>query len=555
MILSIVIVVFVLLVAYWWGNAGAFDALLHFICVVAAALLAVALWEPLNAIAFLGGGFADYGWGLTLGGTFLIALTVLRLAADKLCPIRPAMPRWSDWAFGTPLGLLSGALTVGLLVIAIGHMSMKRELLGHEGWRRPTGAGEIAQADASSPAAMVTGFTAGFLGMVSDGAMAPTLGKASLARWRPDIAADGVSLLRDSVEGGQGRLSVGPDGVSVVGAYFDPKFGLRDTKRGQGAYAVLLSVKRPGYDKGSGFNLSASQARLIDGASGRSVFPCEFAEGLPTSGDSLVRFEFTGDTAYVSTPPSTQESFVCLVFPASRLSRKTGAPLFLQLKGLRFQLPEPTADAAEMASAVATAGRKVTLAIGEDTPGIPGNELRVDSGLQGAIMDTNEMPGTLREQGGKLLGGASEHVSKPQSTRSVVRNFFESKEERIVMLRCTRGSTVDLFDADKTRKDASAAGYGAVPTLMDDAGNSYAPVGYVWNNERAQEFEVYFNETPDSGFTLDWFRRASAGGDLNLIYKVPVGRTIRTVVFSDPARSLKDARVVGKANLKVEPPA
>jgi hypothetical protein len=170
-------------------------------------------------------------------------------------------------------------------------------------------------------------------------------------------------------------------------------------------------------------------------------------------------------------------------------------------------------------------------------------------------MDTNEMPGTLREQGGKLLGGASEHVTKPQSTRSVVRNFFESKEERIVMLRCTRGSTVDLFDADKTRKDASAAGYGAVPTLMDDAGNSYAPVGYVWNNERAQEFEVYFNETPDSGFTLDWFRRASAGGDLNLIYKVPVGRTIRTVVFSDPARSLKDARVVGKANLKVEPPA
>ncbi len=554
MILSVVVVIFVLLVAYWWGNAGAFDALLHFICVVGAALLAVAVWEPLNAMIFLGGGFAEYGWGLTLGGVFLATLTVLRLSADKLCPVRPTMPRWSDWAVGVPVGLLSGTLTVGMLVIALGHMSMKREILGYEGWRRPTGAGDIVQSDGSSPAALVTSLTAGFLGLVSNGAMAPTLGDASLARWRPDIAADGGSLLRDTVEGGRGKLSVAPDGVSIVGTYFDPKFGLRDAKRGQGAYAVLLSVKRPAYDKGSGFVLSASQARLIDGATGRSVFPCEFAEGLETSGDSLVRFEFSGDSTYVSTPPATQESFVCLIFPASKFNRKAKAPLFLQLKGLRFRLPEPGTDAAEMAGAVATAGRKVALALGEDTPAVPGNELRVDNGMQGAIMDTGEMPGTLKEEGGKLLSGASEHVTKPQSTRSVVRTFFETKDERIVMLRATRGSTVDLFDADKTRKDASAAGLGAVPTLIDDAGNSYAPVGYVWNNERAQEFEVYFNETPDSGFTLNWFRRAAGGGDLNLLFKVPVGRTVKMVVFSDPARSLKDARVVAKANLKIEPP-
>jgi hypothetical protein len=317
---------------------------------------------------------------------------------------------------------------------------------------------------------------------------------------------------------------------------------------------VLLSVKRPAYDKGSGFNLSASQARLIDGATGRSVFPSEFAEGLESSGDSLVRFEFSGDTTYVSTPPATQESFVCLIFPASSFARKAQAPLFLQLKGLRFRLPEPGTDAAEMAKAVATAGRDVALALREDTPGVPGNELRVENGMQGAIMDTGEMPDTLREQGGKLLGGASLNVTKPQSTRSVVRTFFETKDERIVMLRCTRGSTVDLFDADKTRKDASAAGYDAVPTLIDDSGNSYAPAGYVWNNERSQKFEVYFNETPDSGFTLNWFRRAAGGGELNLVYKVPVGRTVKMIVFSDPARSLKDARVVAKANLKIEPP-
>lgn len=554
MILSVIVVVFVLLVAYWWGNAGVFDAVVHLLCVVTGMLVAASLWEPLNAMLFLRGGFAEYGWGLTLAGVFLVTVFLLGVATDRLCPLRPKLPRWCDWSIGSLVGALSGALTVGLVVVAIGHLSMKREILGYEGWRRPTGSGDITQAQAGTPAAWAAGLASGFLGFVSDRAMAPTFGGASLARWRPDIAADGGSLLRDSVEGGQGRLSVGPDGVSIVGTYFDPRFALKNTGKGQGAYAVLLSVKRPSYDAGSGFSLSASQARLIDGATGRSVFPCEFAQGLESSGDSLVRFEFSGDATYLSTSPATQESFACLIFPAQGLPRKQGAPLFLQLKGLRFSLGEPSSDATVMAAAIASAGRKVELAVPEDTPLVPATELRVDAGLQGAILDTGEMPGTLREQGGKLVGGAYEHVTKPQSTRTVVRSFAETKEERLVMLRCTRGSVVDLFDADRTRKDRTAAGFEAIPTLIDDAGNSYAPVGYVWNNEPKSEYEIYFNDTPDSGFSLRWFARASGGGDLNVIYKVPVGRVVRTVVFSDPARSLKDARVVARANLRIDPP-
>jgi len=549
MILSIVVVVFVLLVAYWWGNAGAFDALMHFICVVAAALLAVALWEPLNAAAFLGGGFADYGWGLTLGGTFLIALTVLRLAADKLCPIRPAMPRWSDWAFGIPLGLLSGALTVGLLVIAIGHMSMKRELLGHEGWRRPTGAGEIAQADASSPAAMVTGFTAGFLGMVSDGSMAPTLGKASLARWRPDIAADGASLLRDSAEGGQGRFSVSESGVSVVGTYFDPRFALKDGK--SGAYAVLLSLKRPSFDKGGGLSLSASQARLIDGGTGSSVFPAEFAQGSETSGTSLVRYAFAGDANYLSTSPTSQESLACLVFPAGTLKRSKNGPLFLQLKGLRIDLGKPVEDASQMALAVSSGGQKVELAADADTPAVPASELRVDSALQGAILDRNEMPGTLLERDGRLTGGAATGITRGQNTRGDVRGIAEPTGMRIVMLRCSRDTAVDLFNVNRTRKDAERVGMSGVPYLMDTDDNFYAPSGYIWFDERGNQHEIYLEE-PEDGFTVKQFRRAANSGEINVIYRIPEGSTIKLVVLADPARSMGEGRVVGSANLKVD---
>ena len=67
-------------------------------------------------------------------------------------------------------------------MVAIGHMSMKREILGYEGWRRPTGSGDITQAQAGTPAAWAAGLASGFLGFVSDRAMAPTFGARKISR-------------------------------------------------------------------------------------------------------------------------------------------------------------------------------------------------------------------------------------------------------------------------------------------------------------------------------------------------------------------------------------
>lgn len=553
MILSIIVIVFVLLAAYWWGNAGAFDALMHLVCVVAAGLIAVAVWEPLNAIAFLGGGFSEFGWGVTLGGTFLVALLLLRLVSDIASPTRPRLPRWAEWAVGVPLGAVSGLFTIGLLLIAAGHMSMKRELLGYEGMHRRVGAGKIEQHEARSPVTMSMRFAAGMLNFASSGSMRPSFGKASLARWRPDIAGDGGSLLRDSLEGGQGRLAVGPAGVSVVGTWFDPAFALES---GPGAYAVLLSVKRPAYDTGGGFSLSASQARLIDGGTGRSAFPAEFSNGTEESGESLVRGVFSGDATYLATPGSTQESFACLLFSASELSRKPGSPLFLQLKGLRFDLGEPKTDSAEMAKAVTTAGMDVALEIPEGTDAVSVAELRVENRLlQGLMLDANDLPGTLRQRESKLIGGAGTKITKPQGAKTYVRALDDSKDQRVVLLTCTKGSTVDLFNARPDRRDAEAAGMQSVPMLRDSNGSLYAPVGYMWNGPTTDEYEVFL-EPPALGFplTLEYLSRARNGGELELIYRVPAGRTITVVLFSDPQRSLKEARVVGTAKLKVEGP-
>ena len=48
MILSVVVSLIVLLIAYWWASQGLFDAFIHFVCVVIAGALAFAFWEPVT---------------------------------------------------------------------------------------------------------------------------------------------------------------------------------------------------------------------------------------------------------------------------------------------------------------------------------------------------------------------------------------------------------------------------------------------------------------------------------------------------------------------------
>jgi len=551
MIFSVITLLLVLLIAYWWANAGVFDALLHMLCVIIAGALAFALWEPITTRFLLDGGFAEYAWGVVLGGVFIVALIILRLIVDAACPFRPKVPRIFDWTVGLMLGLVSGVLTMGMVLIAIGHISSSSELLGYHGWKRQPGQNAPVQTESAvSPANIVMTYTGAFYGLLSDNAFAPTFGSASLARWRPDVAADGGSLLRDSIDGGKGRFSVNTTGVSVIGLYQDPTFVLRTA--GSGAYAVLISMKRAGFDHGAGFTLSASQARLIDGGNGSSAFPVEFSQIEETSGQSLVRYEFKGDTAYLSTTPKSEESIACLIFPMKAIKRTTNAPLFLQIKGLRFELPISIADVTAMSKAVTSGGKSISIAIDADTPVIPAAELRLDTGLQGAMLDKNALPGSLKENNGKLTSGAATRIARQQNSSGDVRGIEEPPGQRVVMLKCSRDSAVDLFNVNRTRKDAEKVGPNGEPVLVDDKNNIYAPVGYIWKDDAKSEHEIYL-ESPEEGFTVKRFRRAENNGELNIIYRVPSDVTIVLVVLRDASKSLLQGRVVGQIRLKIEP--
>ena len=162
------------------------------------------------------------------------------------------------------------------------------------------------------------------------------------------------------------------------------------------------------------------------------------------------------------------------------------------------------------------------------------------------------MPGSLKEDGGLLVGGAAERISKTDTTAGDVRFIREADGARIVRLICSRDTAVDLFNTDRTRKDAEKVGPNGQPVLLDNTGNIYTPVGYIWRDDQRSEFEVYLDEEPKEGLTLKRFARAANNGELFILYRIPTGVTINLVALRDPNKSMADARIVGKTELKVE---
>lgn len=49
---NIIVVAFILLIAYWWANQGLFSALMHCICVIIAGGLAFAFGNLLSSVIF-----------------------------------------------------------------------------------------------------------------------------------------------------------------------------------------------------------------------------------------------------------------------------------------------------------------------------------------------------------------------------------------------------------------------------------------------------------------------------------------------------------------------
>ena len=186
--MNILVIGIVLVMAYVAVTRNFFSSLLHMACVVVAGAIAFAFWEPLSYLILTKAptkGFLqpiEYtAWAFGLVIPFAASLAVLRIATDKLAPANAVAVPAADIVGSGVCGIISGVITAGILVTAVGTMRFKTDEFGYQ---PVTYQGAGASVERSGGLLIPVDRLVGTLYARTSEAAFST--KEPLAKWRPD---------------------------------------------------------------------------------------------------------------------------------------------------------------------------------------------------------------------------------------------------------------------------------------------------------------------------------------------------------------------------------
>ncbi len=518
MILNLIVIAFVLLIGYWWANQGLFSAVIHLLCVIVAGALALAFWEPIGVGLFMKGSwFVSYAMGVALVGTFAVTLFILRLASNLLIPGNLEVPRWANLAFGYPVGMFAGVLTMGITVIGLGMLQSQRSMLGFVGQGR---AGSGAVTTLSSMWVPVHKLTAEFYGHLSVGALSSS---APLRHYNPDVHLQAASLVRDSYRNGRGQVAMRPSQASIDGAWVCPDTCVIKVRFGRGAR-----------DFGSQqLILSASQVRLISHAGGTDrpavAFPVRWRQEVAEGGGKV--FKFDDPSHYVTTLPGRESSEVLFEFPW----REGLVPRFLQIKNARLHVRLNQIQSMPDCTAVMRGvggGPSITVETFAASPRLPVSRnpyggISLTASTTPVTTSSNKVS-RMKHIDRKLSEGMARFSRERTFVSRALRidSFHEPAGTRVVQVDISRGAPGSIFGAA-----ARQAAEGSVPMLVDSSGHTYSAVGYVY--EKAQEIEIRIE--PATGLSADQIPHLPSSGDqkLRVIFYVSENTQIIGLQYGD----------------------
>jgi len=532
MILNVLVLAAIGFIAYWWISQGALSSILHCLCVIVAGALTFALWEPIVVKYLLNGGpFDNYAWGMTLGLLFAVLLLLLRVASDKLVPFDIPLQKYASIAIGAVAGLVSGVLTVGIIVMACGFIQGPVDLLEFTGHARdPKNKGQpapLAKLWVDAPQLTET-----FFATVSRGGLSPS-GKGSFASSQPGLAQMALSLHKDTYKKGDARTTIPPDSVTGLELVFDPSGG----SNGSGVYAVKFTVDTKAFDQGQ-FILSAAQARLADASSRPKVmFPSQFNQPMEDGSTRTFSFEDTGN--YATTPPAQQSGTFVLLFdappsgPASGPSPRGEMNFFL--KGLRYSFNAIKIENGGLArltgsDADLTASSFDTTKEGGGFVFDAQEFVAVINTLRPVSLSTNDVKSLQFKttDGGNFISGGISTFPKGAavaiSRNLVIKGFLCQPGTTIVMVDVSRGKGgMDIWgDRNPKVKDTIDS---APLELVNKLGKGFRPVGYVW--ERQSDVEICFEPSKPFATVASLPSQPSSGENtLRLVFIVPLGSEI-----------------------------
>lgn len=213
MIMNILVIAMIGLIAYLWSSQGFFSALMHLACVIVAGAVAFALWEPLTYGLLIGLNppIQEMAFGLGLILPFLVTLLILRVACDKLVPRGLDFDDATNFLGGLVCGAGSGLLTAGILVTAISFFRLPPAFLGHKPVEFDPAGNIVKASNLWIPADAIT---VALYEHMSSGSLSTA---TPLALRAPDAHLR-ANMVRFTY-GGKGRTSASPADFSIVGRY------------------------------------------------------------------------------------------------------------------------------------------------------------------------------------------------------------------------------------------------------------------------------------------------------------------------------------------------
>ena len=530
---NIILVGFILLIAYWWSNQGFFSALMHCICVIIAGGLAFAFWEPV-VIGYLlkGSSFDNYSWGMALGLLFFLFLVITRVASDLLVPCDIPLPSFANTIGGGVVGFIAGILTIGMASISCGFIQGPTELMGFIGWARSADS-QGAPKELNKMWISAANITEDFYRKLSNGGLSPS-GMYSLATHYPRLADTALSLHRDTFRNGDGRVAIAPKDITIGSLSFDPNFAASDSDN-LGAFAMEVTISTGGYDNGEQFILSCAQTRISNTQQKQDVaYPTKFRQ--PIEGGAWQTYTFEDIGNYATSVPAEQDVKIVLIFPSSSFPDPTKPPSVFFIKGLRYLLSAPTENdlAKEFAS---QDGVEVVEADNSNPDGgflkDVSSFIAVQNSIRPVMININNAESfkIATSDAGNFLSKGKD-VFKKGSSLSISRaqrvsGFNHATGTEVVLVDASRiESGIDMWgDRSKTFKEL---GLDIAFELVDSRGKGYKPVGYVW--ERQEDVEICFDPSKPFQRISDLPMQPSSGEHkLKLVFILPVNTEIKSI--------------------------
>jgi len=335
-----VLIVGIGLTTYLWSAQGFFSSLLHLVSVVAAAALALALWEPIVYLVvpkINSPALVDMSWGIFLLVPYTFFLVIFHMTGEKFCPANVDLSHAQNLIGGGAVGFVSGVITTGLLLIGLQFVQGPSKLLGYTGWTSEQN-GSLVQA----------GGTAGHLWTPADewtmwyfsqASLGPMATFEPLAKWHPDLAQQ-ASLFRESYDAGASRMGMKPGHLEVksVKRYMPPNPAgfIRvlpgidpdtQTVNGQGdIYQIETAINNAAWDDGKKLRLTKAQVRLVGETIDGEYVPVQphaFIQRFVSDSAARGRWVYDGEdvpATSLGAGSETRVGFEFLVPPGTRLN-------------------------------------------------------------------------------------------------------------------------------------------------------------------------------------------------------------------------------------------